>query len=131
MVRVTGPDVELELVPPLLLHAVASTAATATPATRIHRLTAFSLRRHSACESLRSRPPDDRLNEPAVGCRRCAQEVQVAPLGRLQHVVAVQGRPAPQVRRGGRCPRGPAPGELALRPLQAGPAPPRADADPV
>jgi hypothetical protein len=35
--------VEPELLPPLL-HAVASMAATATPATRIHRLTAFSLR---------------------------------------------------------------------------------------
>src|SRR4249920_660513 len=120
MVRVTGPDVELEpLLPPLLPHAVASTAAMATPVTRIHRLTAFSLRWHTACESLRSGPPDHRFHEPAVCWCWCAQEVQVAAVGCLQHVVAVQGRPAAQVRGCGRRPGGPPPPELLGGHLQA------------
>src|SRR5215472_16860725 len=95
MVSVTGPELEPdpELPPP---HAVASKAVTATPATSVHRLTALSLPL-----SLRSwsGPPDHWLDEPAV-CR-CGrpEEVQVTALGCLQYMIAVQRRPAAQLRR--------------------------------
>src|SRR6516164_9908940 len=114
MVSVTGLEVEPEppLPPP---QAVASMAVTATPATSVHRLTALSLPL-----SLRpwSGPPDHWLDEPAV-CR-CGrpEEIQVAALWRLQHVIAVQGRPPAQVRRGGRLPRGLAAGQLGGGHLQ-------------
>src|SRR6266705_4581776 len=108
MVSVTGLDVEPEPLLPLLPQAVASRAAAATPATSVHRLTAVSL---PCLEKSWSGPPDHWLDEPAVcRCRR-PEEVQVAALGCLQHVVAVQGRPAAQVRRVRRDPGRRSPGQ--------------------
>src|SRR6266851_10466746 len=114
MVSVTGLDVEPEPLLPLLPQAVASRAAAATPATRVHRLTAVSLH----CLEPWSGPPDHWLDEPAV-CRCLRpEEVQVAALGRLQYVIAVQRRPAAQVRRFRRGPRCRAAGQFFRGHLQ-------------
>src|SRR6516162_4814921 len=96
MVSVTGLEFEPDPEPPPPPQAVASKAVTATPATSVHRLTAFSL---PLLLRSWSGPPDHWLDEPAV-CR-CGrpEEVQVTTLGCLQYVIAVQGRPAAQVRR--------------------------------
>src|SRR3984957_13653809 len=119
MVRVTGLDVE-PLLPPPLPHAVASRAAAAVAANTFQCLTAVSFRcvkivcldisrcHRVACASWPSRsgPPDDGLHEPAGLLRRGPQEVQVATVGSLQHVVAVEGGPAAQAGGGWRGPAG-------------------------
>src|SRR5580704_13645370 len=124
MESVTGPDVE-PLLPPLLPHAVATSATAAAAASTFQRLTAVSSHLCSAVLSPRgaarrrevlvsSGPPDDWLDEPAVLLRRGPQEVQVATLRCLQHVVAVERGPAAQVCRGRRRPRRAAPGQFAV-----------------
>src|SRR5712691_4894191 len=104
MVRVTGLDA-VPLPPPLLPQAAASRAATAAAAASLNRLMAPPFRSSMSSSLLStsspgpplaaaSRSPHDRLDELPVRRRRSPQEIQVASVGRLQHMAGVQGRPA-------------------------------------
>src|SRR5712691_5096205 len=109
MVRVTGLDA-VPLPPPLLPQAAASRAATAAAAASLNRLMATPFRSMSSSLlstssprpplAAASRSPHDRLDELPVRRRGSPQEIQVASVGRLQHMAGVQGRPAAQVLRG-------------------------------
>src|SRR5882757_5046621 len=124
MVRVTGPDVE-PLLPPPLLHAVATMAAAAVAASTFQYLTAVSF--HLCLDiSVSPRGPETTAR-PFRTARRRAPRTGGAPSsgpagspGRNRRVPAARGRGRARASRagGGRA--------AGTRPPGAGPAQPRA-----